>query len=346
MILGGLKNTLCVERVAQKILRELSEPFLLGEQNLYITPSIGITLYPEDGKEIEILLKNADQAMYSAKEKGRNCYHYFTVSMQQQAQRRGQLVNDLRHALKNNQLQLYYQPIVELVTGNICKAEALIRWQHPELGMVSPAEFIPVAEETGTIVEIGDWVFRQAADKVAHWRRQYHDDFQVSINKSPVQFREGGSDIASWLDHLRALGLPGQAVVIEITEGLLLDASAIVMEKLLAFRDAGIEVSLDDFGTGHSSLSYLRKFHIDNIKIDQSFVRNLTANSDDMVLCEAIIIMAHKLGMQVIAEGIETEEQRSLLSAAGCDYGQGYLFSKPLPADDFSNLLLGHIHRG
>ncbi|MFT6924663.1 MAG: diguanylate cyclase (GGDEF)-like protein/PAS domain S-box-containing protein [Psychromonas sp.] len=342
LILGGLKNTQCVERVAQKILRELSEPFLLGGQNIYITPSIGITLYPEDGKDSGMLLKNADQAMYSAKEKGRNCYHYFTSAMQARAQRRGQLANDLRHALKNNQLELYYQPIVELASGKICKAEALIRWHHPELGMVSPAEFIPVAEETGTIIEIGDWVFRQAVDQVAQWRLEYHDDFQISINKSPVQFREGGSDITSWLEHLLALGLPGQAVVIEITEGLLLDGSRIVMDKLLAFRDSGIGVSLDDFGTGHSSMSYLRKFHIDNLKIDQSFVRDLNAHSDNMVLCEAIIIMAHKLGMKVIAEGIETEEQRSLLSAAGCDYGQGYLFSKPLPEDAFSRLLLGH----
>jgi diguanylate cyclase (GGDEF)-like protein/PAS domain S-box-containing protein len=345
VILGGLKNTQSVERVAQKILCELAEPFLLGEKNVYITSSIGITFYPEDGEASGILLKNADQAMYSAKEKGRNCYHYFTNSMQEQAERRGQLENDLRHAIKKNQLQLYYQPIVELATGKIRKAEALIRWHHPELGMVSPAEFIPVAEETGTIVEIGDWVFRQAADQVAHWRHQYYDDFQISINKSPVQFREGGSDIASWLSHLMALGLPGQAVIIEITEGLLLDgSSSIVMDKLLAFRDTGIEVSLDDFGTGYSSMSYLRKFHIDNLKIDQSFVRNLKANSDDMVLCEAIIIMAHKLGMQVIAEGIETEDQRSLLSAAGCDYGQGYLFAKPLPENDFSCLLLRHIH--
>jgi len=342
VILGELKNIRCVERVAQKILSELSEPYLLGEHNVYITPSIGITLYPEDGEESAILLKNADQAMYSAKQNGRNCYHYFTIAMQKQAQRRGQLINDLRHALKRNQLQLYYQPIVELATGKICKAEALLRWQHPELGMVSPAEFIPVAEETGLIIGIGDWVFRQAADQVAHWRREYHHDFQVSINKSPVQFRDGGSDIASWLDHLRTLGLPGQSVVIEITEGLLLDGSSTVMDKLLAFRDAGIGVSLDDFGTGYSSLAYIRKFHIDNIKIDQSFVHNLKENSDNMVLCEAIIIMAHKLDMQVIAEGIETDEQRSLLSAAGCDYGQGYLFSKPLPAHEFNGLLGEH----
>ncbi|PSW05985.1 EAL domain-containing protein [Photobacterium lipolyticum] len=339
VILSELKNPQGVERVAQNILHEFSAPFSLGVETVYITPSIGITLYPEDGEEAETLLKNADQAMYSAKEQGRNRYHYFTASMQEEAQHRRQLANDLRQALKNDQLQLHYQPIVDLATGHISKAEALIRWQHPDLGLVSPADFIPVAEETGIIVEIGDWVFRQAAHQTARWRASHHRDFQISINKSPVQFRDGASDISCWLKHLQALGLPGQAVIVEITEGLLLDASKTVTDKLLAFRDAGIQVSLDDFGTGYSSLSYIKKFHIDNIKIDQSFVCNLKANSDDMALCEAIIVMAHTLGMKVVAEGIETEEQRVLLTAAGCDYGQGYLFSKPLPENEFSRLL-------
>lgn len=343
VILGELENTQGAERVAQKILHAFSAPFLLGVETIYITPSIGITFYPDDGNETEALLMNADQAMYSAKEQGRNRYHLFTVSMYEEAQYRRQLANDLREAIKNNQLQLHYQPIVELATGNISKAEALIRWQHPVLGLVSPAEFIPIAEETGIIVEIGDWVFRQAAHQTARWRASHHKNFQISINKSPLQFCDGGSDISSWLQHLQELDLPGQAVIVEITEGLLLDASKTVTDKLLAFRDAGIQVSLDDFGTGYSSLSYIKKFHIDNIKIDQSFVRNLKANSDDMALCEAIIVMAHKLGMQVVAEGIETEEQRALLAAAGCDYGQGYLFSRPLPEPEFSRILPRHI---
>ncbi|MCW8331535.1 EAL domain-containing protein [Photobacterium sp. SDRW27] len=339
VILGELESSNCAERVAQEILNQFSAPFSLGVETIYISPSIGITLYPYDGTQTDILLKNADQAMYAAKEQGRNRYRYFTASMQETAQHRRQLANDLRHALHNHQLQLHYQPIVELSTGEIKKAEALIRWQHPVLGLVSPSEFIPVAEETGIIVELGDWVFRQAARQAAKWRALHHQDFQISINKSPMQFRDRGNDISSWLSHLDALSLPGQAIAVEITEGLLLDASKTVTDKLFAFRDAGIQVSLDDFGTGYSSLSYIQKFHVDNIKIDQSFIRNLHANSDDMAVCEAIIVMAHKLGMQVVAEGVETEEQRNLLAAAGCDYGQGFLLSKPLTENEFDNLL-------
>ena len=327
------------EQVAQTILSQFSVPFSIGVETIYISPSVGITLYPEDGTDADTLLKNADQAMYAAKEQGRNCYRYFTSSMQEKALYRRQLANELRLALNSSQLQLYYQPIVELTTGNMTKAEALIRWYHPTLGMVSPAEFIPVAEETGIVIELGDWVFHQAAQQAARWRTLHDPEFQISINKSPLQFRDKGNDISRWIDHLRSLGLPGQAIAIEITEGLLLDASKAVTEKLLEFRDAGIEVSLDDFGTGYSSLSYIKKFDVDNIKIDQSFVRSLKAGSEDLAVCEAIIVMAHKLGLKVVAEGIETNEQRALLAAAGCDYGQGSLFSMPLPEEEFSALL-------
>jgi len=339
VILSEQDNTHSAEHVAQEILSQFSVPFTLGVETIYISPSIGITLYPEDGTKADTLLKNADQAMYAAKEQGRNCYRYFTTSMQEKALYRRQLANELRLALNSNQLQLHYQPIVELATGYMTKAEALIRWQHPVLGMVSPAEFIPVAEETGIIIELGDWVFLQAARQTAKWRELHHPDFQISINKSPLQFRDKGNDISRWLDHLHLLGLPGQAIAIEITEGLLLDASTTVTDKLLEFRDAGIEVSLDDFGTGYSSLSYIKKFHVDNIKIDQSFVRNLKPDSEDLAVCEAIIVMAHKLGLKVVAEGIETNEQRALLAAAGCDYGQGSLFSMPLSAEKFKTLL-------
>ncbi|RWX55846.1 EAL domain-containing protein [Photobacterium chitinilyticum] len=339
VILSEQDDTHSAERIAQEILYQFSAPFTLGVETIYISPSIGITLYPEDGTKADTLLKNADQAMYAAKEQGRNCYRYFTTSMQEKALYRRQLANELRLALNSNQLQLHYQPIVELATGNMAKAEALIRWQHPVLGMISPVEFVPVAEETGIIIELGDWVFHQAARQAAQWRKLNHPDFQISINKSPQQFRDKGNDISQWLDHLRSLGLPGQAIAVEITEGLLLDASTTVTDKLLEFRDAGIEVSLDDFGTGYSSLSYIKKFHVDNIKIDQSFVRNLKPDSEDLAVCEAIIVMAHKLGLKVVAEGIETNEQRALLAAAGCDYGQGNLFSMPLPVEKFKTLL-------
>jgi EAL domain-containing protein (putative c-di-GMP-specific phosphodiesterase class I) len=249
------------------------------------------------------------------------------------------LINDMRGAVSGDQFHLHYHPIVELASGNIHKAEALVRWQHPTRGLINPGEFVSLAEDSGMIIEIGDWVFREAARQVKRLRETHHPEFQISINKSPIQFRNDDRHFQNWLPHLQSLGLPGQSMTIEITEGLLLDASAAVKSKLLDLRDAGIQVALDDFGTGYSSLSYLKKFDIDYIKIDRSFVRNLHATSDDMALCEAIIVMAHKLGLKVIAEGIETSTQRHLLAAAGCDYGQGHFFSLPLPAHEFETML-------
>ena len=341
LILGGLEESDHVERVAQDILKRLSEPFHLQGEEAYISSSIGITFYPDDGRDVETLLKHADQAMYAAKERGRNCAEYFTAAMQEQAIARRQLANDLRQALANQEFLLHYQPIVDLASGEIYKAEALIRWQQPQRGMVNPVDFIGIAEETGMIIDIGNWVFREATRQISQWRRQGHDSFQVSINASPVQFRSEVCEQQAWFEHLDALGLPGQAVVVEITEGLLMDVSQQVQDKLLGFRDARIHVALDDFGTGYSSLSYLKRFDIDFLKIDQSFVRNLGANAEDMALCEAIIVMAHKLGIKVIAEGVETEQQRQLLADAGCDFAQGYLFSKPVPAAEFELLLAG-----
>ena len=339
IILGGLDEHSIVERIAQNILNIMSEAFHLGSEVVHISASIGITLYPDDATTNEYLLINADQAMYAAKQLGRNRYHYFTQAMQTSAQTRMRLTNELHLALAGSQFRLFYQPIVELATNAIHKAEALIRWQHPLRGMISPAEFIPIAEDTGLIVDIGEWVFREAAQQASIWRSSLHPEFQISINKSPVQFRDEDSKYAPWPDQLQQLGLSGESIVVEITESILMDASDIINSKLFAFLDAGIQVSLDDFGTGYSSLSYLKKFNIDYLKIDQSFTRNLAPNSDDMALCEAIIVMAHKLGIMVIAEGVETVEQRDLLFAAGCDYGQGYLFSRPIPAIEFEELL-------
>jgi len=338
IILGELDSETNIDRVAQGILQQLAEPFVLGEEQAYISVSIGITFYPQDALEAEQLIKNADQAMYTAKQQGRNRYNFFTSEMEQTAQNRMRLTSDLRHALANQEFTLFYQPIVELASRKMHKAEALIRWQHPVRGMISPADFIPLAEETGLIVEIGDWVFQVAAGQIAEWRAKYRPDFKMGINKSPVQFTRSDRSDSKWIAYLQELDLSGQCIVIEITESLLLDADNIVRDHLYAYRDAGIQVAIDDFGTGYSSLSYLKKFDIDYLKIDQSFVRNLEADSSDLALCEAIIVMAHKLGLKVIAEGIETAQQLELLCAAGCDYGQGYLFSKPLPAPEFALL--------
>jgi diguanylate cyclase (GGDEF)-like protein/PAS domain S-box-containing protein len=351
VILAEIDDVGIVERVARNILLALSGSFMLEGEEVFISASIGITLYPGDATAIEALLKNADQAMYVSKSQGRNCYSYFTPSLQEAAQSRMRLTKDLRGALADGQFRVYYQPIVELSTGRIHKAEALTRWQHPERGLVSPAEFVPLAEETGLIVEIGDWVFKESARQVKRLRKLHDNDFQISVNMSrqaefqisvnmsPVQFRSRRSPYKTWSAYLRELDLPGRSIAIEITEGLLLDADPSVTGKLLEFRDAGIQVAVDDFGTGYSSLSYLKKFNIDYLKIDQSFTRNLAAGSSDMAISEAIIVMAHKLGMKVIAEGVETAEQRDLLLAAGCDYGQGYLFSRPSGAEEFEDML-------
>ncbi len=340
VILSDIEDSGSVERVAQEILSKLAEPFELGLETVYVTASLGITLYPNDASDVEALLKNADQAMYAAKDLGRNRFNYFTPSMQEAARNRMQLANDLRNALNNTELEVYYQGIIDLRNQSIYKAEALLRWHHPTRGEVSPLEFIPIAEDTGMILGIGDWVFNQTMDQICRWREELQLDIQVSINKSPVQFRDEGRSISDWLVRLNERGLKGESIAIEITEGLLLDASPSVTERLLAFRDAGIQVSLDDFGTGYSSLAYLKKFDIDYLKIDRSFIQNLEKTSDDMVLCEAIIVMAHKLGIQVIAEGVETIEQSKLLSAAGCDYAQGYLYSRPVPGEEFARLFL------
>jgi diguanylate cyclase (GGDEF)-like protein len=335
IILDEISDSADVTRIAQNILSRMAEPFQLGSEVAFISSSIGITFYPEDATEIATLLKNADQAMYAAKAAGRNTFHHFMPSMQLAAQTRMRLVNDLRGALAAGQFRVYYQPIVDTRTGDIHKAEALIRWLHPQHGLVSPASFIPLAEETRMIVEIGDWVFREALRQAALWRKEYRPDFQVSINVSPLQFRGEGNYQSGWLETMRKLGLPGQSVAVEITEGLLLDADAEITDKLLAFRDAGVTVSLDDFGTGYSSLSYLKRFDIDYLKIDRSFVHNMETSANDLALCDSIIVMAHRLGLQVIAEGVETREQQDLLAKAGCDYLQGFLFAKPLPPEEF-----------
>ena len=337
IILNNLNGPGSIEHVAQEIIRKLAEPFQLRNELVYITASIGITIFPEDATEVDVLLKNADQALYAAKYEGRNCYHYFTPSMQQAAIARMRITNDLRVALNADQFRVYYQPIVELATGEVYKAEALIRWQHPAHGLVSPHEFIPIAEDTGLIVEIGEYVFAQAANQVVKWRN-HHPNFQISVNKSPVQFKSDNRPDTSWMNHLQSLGLPGDSIVVEITEGLLLDANPRIAKHLLEFHEAGIQLAIDDFGTGYSSLAYLKKFEIDYLKIDRSFTRNIEPGSEDMAICEAIIVMSHKLGIKVIAEGVETVEQRDLLRAAGCDYAQGYLYSRPVPADEFEQL--------
>ena len=340
IILSELNVKNKADNIAENIIASLAEEYFICEEVIHISGSIGITLYPEDATDIDTLIKSADQAMYTAKHKGRNCYSYFTQSLQDAAQNQLRLTNDLRSALDANQLEVYFQPIIDLNTGYIIKAEALLRWHHPQRGMVGPLDFIPLAEKTGLINIIGNWVFKESAQKAKQWSNKFAKDFQVSVNVSPVQFKVENNIFAKeWLEYLDEQTFSGQNMVVEITESLLLNVESKVIDKLYRLRDAGIQVAIDDFGVGYSALSYLKKFDIDYLKIDQSFVHNLETDSNDIALSEAIVVMAHKLDLKVIAEGVESEAQEKLLIGAGCDYAQGYLYSKPVPPDELEALL-------
>ncbi len=345
-ILPELPDIGQADDAAQKILTRLSEPYRINGEIVQVEASIGISIFPNDAKSISTLMKNADQAMYIAKSRGRNQFTHFSVSLPQAEQTRLQLINDLRGALAAKQLKVLFQPIVDLSTGKIHKAEALLRWQHPTRGIVSPMEFIPIADETGLINQIGDWVFDESARFAKHWSKQFSSDLQVSVHVSPLQFKDGRRKIASeWLRHLQELGLPGKNMVVEISEELLLDADPGIMDKLAEFRGAGIPVAVDDFqvaiddsGVDYSSLAKYKQFGIDYLKIDRLFMLNYVTDLNDLALSE-IIVMAHKFGLKVIAEGVETEGQRDLLAAANCDYAQGNLYSMPVLGEEFEALL-------
>jgi diguanylate cyclase (GGDEF)-like protein/PAS domain S-box-containing protein len=334
-----IRNKSKVEESAEKILQALSKSILLGNDRIYITCSIGITRFPDDAELVSQMLRNADQAMYAVKQRGRNGFSYFTQSMQQQALQRLNSINDLRAAIKQQQFELHYQPIVNLLTGAVDKAEALLRWQHPEKGMIYPDDFIPVAEDTGLIIEIGKWVILEALQQAYIWRETECENFQIGVNVSPLQFKSDDEVGLEWVEHLKKLGLPGSALAIEITENLLMEFSERVDRKMQHFKDGGIQISLDDFGTGYASLSYLKRFDIQFLKIDKSYVQSMLVDRAVGVMCESIIQMAHKLDIKVIAEGIENHEQLKQLKQLGCDYGQGYLFSKPLTVEAFEPLL-------
>jgi diguanylate cyclase (GGDEF)-like protein/PAS domain S-box-containing protein len=343
VIVSELRNAGDVVRTAQEILRQMNSSFNLDGNVAHISGSIGITLYPEDGADAETLINNADQAMYAAKQQGRNRFNYFAPFMQEATRVRMTLVNELREAVSRDELRIMYQPIIDLANGAICKAEALVRWQHPVRGLLNPVEFIGVAESSGMIVGIGDWVFRQAAREVQKLQALGLPGFQVSVNKSAWQFKDDGSNYQQWLDFLQELKLNPNSIIIEVTENLLLDTANANSDRMLAFQHAHMQFSLDDFGTGYCSVAFLKRFNIDYIKIDPTFVTNLANGSDGVTLCEAIIAMAHKLGIKVIAEGIETPQQLAALKAAGCDLGQGFLFSRPISGEELEKQLQNQL---
>ncbi|AEI75392.1 diguanylate cyclase/phosphodiesterase [Cupriavidus necator N-1] len=335
VILSAVGDAGVAGGIAEAILERIAAPYHLAGELVVVSASIGVATYPKDADNAEDLLVCADQAMFAAKEEGRNRWKVFTQALLHAERERLRITQDLRTALASGQFALHYQPIVNLRTGKVCKAEALIRWDHPARGPIHPADFIAVAEESGLIIDIGRWVLTEALDQLARWQVLLGNGFQISVNKSPVEFSAPASGPESWSSMIERRNVPVGSLVIEITEGSLMEQNADVMDQLSRFQAAGIEIALDDFGTGYSSLSYLRRLDIDYIKIDQSFVRSLTRGPDDVALCRAIISMAHALRIRVIAEGVETESQRDILVAAGCDYGQGHYFCPPVEASAF-----------
>ncbi|WP_454806159.1 putative bifunctional diguanylate cyclase/phosphodiesterase [Paraburkholderia fungorum] len=337
IVVSAYENTAQLIALAQRILDTIAVPFAVADNEYYMGASIGISLFPEDGQDVPTLMRNADSAMYHAKQCGRNNFQFFTAELNQRLQRRFMIEQALRRALATDELSLVYQPIVDSQCGRTIGAEALLRWYNSDLGNVSPVEFIPVAEDAGLIVEIGAWVLARACEQAAQWRRTLAPDLIVAVNLSPRQFKGG---LVERIERcLEQSGLEPGALELEITERLLMSDSDAVLPMLSALSEMGVRISVDDFGTGYSSLSYLKRFPLHNLKIDRSFVAGLPDHRDSIAITQAVVAMAHSLGMNVTAEGVETAEQAAFLRGIACDKQQGYFYSRPVGASAYARSL-------
>ena len=334
IILAGMRQIEKIADIATTILQKLSYPINLSGHQVVIGTSIGIAVYPNDAENHDELLRNADMAMYHAKEEGKNNFQFFMPSMNKQAHHRLLLENKLRNAIEENHFQLFYQPQVDLKTGELIGTEALIRWFDPEQGMIPPAEFIPLAEDTGLIGQIGDWVIEAACRDMKALHQKGFPQIKVAINVSAFQFRHGKHLTEVIRQSLEKYNFPAELFALELTESILIDDVNETLSILNSMRDLGITLAIDDFGTGYSSLSYLKQFPIDILKIDQSFIRDITTDASDKAIVSAIIAMAQQLDIGVLAEGVETIEHQAFLQGQGCDFVQGYLYCKPIPADE------------
>jgi len=343
VILSGLTTAIDAEPVAKKILSAFATHFTIDGVDLVVTPSIGLSIYPNDGDDAATLLRNADAAMYRTKDEGRNGYNFFTNSMNTEALWRLEVERQLRHALDKNELHLAYQPIVATSNREIVGVEALLRWENKTVGQIGPDQFIPIAEQTGIIVPIGKWVMDTACAQVADWNKKLGTNLKLAVNVSPRQFRN--KSILHTISHALTAGLEAEQLEIEVTEGLLLRNHPETLELLHGTKEIGVHLSMDDFGTGYSSLSYLKTLPFDTMKVDRSFVAGIVDNPDDLALVTAAINMAKSLSLEIIGEGVETEEQFQILIDQGCDYVQGYLFSRPVPPKEFGALLKGQKNK-
>ncbi|HVE06534.1 MAG TPA: EAL domain-containing protein [Paraburkholderia sp.] len=337
IVVSGYESAAHLTALARQVIETIAMPFAVADNEYYLGASIGISVFPEDGRDATTLMRNADSAMYQAKQRGRNGFEFFTKELQRQLQRRFMIEQALRRALAADELRLVYQPIVDGNSGRTVGAEALMRWRSSELGDVSPAEFIPVAEDTGLIVTLGRWLLERACEQTAQWRRTVAPDLMIAVNLSPRQFND---DLVQQVAQcLVAAGLAPEALELEITEGLLMSERAPVMPILTSLTRMGVRISVDDFGTGYSSLSYLKRFPLHNLKVDRSFVAGLPDHRDAVAITHAVIAMAHSLGMDVTAEGVETSAQATYLRSIGCDRQQGYLFGRPVDAGAYTQML-------
>ena len=326
--------------LTRRILDVMKVPFKINGNELFITPSIGISIFPEDGKDMDTLLKHADIAMYQAKQHGRNCFEFYSSEMNARSLEQLNMEAGLRTALDSNELQLYYQPKLDVMNGGIVGAEALLRWEHPEMGMVSPVDFIPLAEETGMIVPIGARVLKMACRQARAWQDAGYGSLQMAVNVSIRQLQDSKL-VKTVQAALEESGLQPQDLTIELTENMLMENAEDSFDKLQQLKGLGVKISIDDFGTGYSSLAYLQKFTIDELKIDRSFIQQIEAGTDKAPIVEAVVAMARSLNLAIVAEGVETSAQLEYLQKRECDVYQGFLFSKPVPADEFANLLAG-----
>jgi diguanylate cyclase (GGDEF)-like protein/PAS domain S-box-containing protein len=330
--------------VASRLLDACAAPFLVAGHELTVTPSLGISLYPVDGTDFEALLRNADAAMYKAKEAGRNAFRFYSSEMNVATLKHLLMESGLRRGLGAHEFVLHYQPLVEIASGAIVGAEALIRWQNPELGLVGPDQFIHVAEDIGLIIPIGEWVLREACRQVRAWQDAGLPPLMVAVNVSPVQFRQAGF-VETVAGVLAATELEARFLELELTERTVMHDAEQTLGTLRTLNRMGVELALDDFGTGYSSLAYLKRFPVGKLKIDRSFVRDLEVDSDDRAIASTILSMGHSLRLKVLAEGVETPEQYAILRDMGCELVQGYHLSRPLPADQFVAFLKQHSRR-